>query len=64
MLADKRVLVVDDSSVGRGFLKKLLTIGGAQVDENTDGQQRLAGARAGTPYDLILLDLAIQTWMA
>jgi len=59
MLADKRVLVVDDSSVVRGFLKKLLTIGGAQVDEDTDGQERLARARAGTPYDLILLDLAM-----
>jgi CheY-like chemotaxis protein len=59
MLADKRVLVVDDSSVVPGFLKKLLTIGGAQVDEDTDGQERLARARAGTPYDLILLDLAM-----
>ena len=59
MLTDKRVLVVDDSPVVRGFLKKLLTIGGAQVDEATGGQEGLARARTGTPHDLILLDLAM-----
>jgi signal transduction histidine kinase len=59
MLGDKRILVVDDSPVVRGFLRKLLTVGGARVDEAAGGQEGLARARAGTPYDLILLDLAM-----
>lgn len=58
MLANKRVLTVDDSSTVRTFLRYVLTRQGVtQVDEAASGEEALAKWLGGQKYDLILLDL-------
>jgi signal transduction histidine kinase/CheY-like chemotaxis protein/HPt (histidine-containing phosphotransfer) domain-containing protein len=59
-LADKRVLVVDDSPASCAILAELLTSAGAEVAVAADGRGalgELARARAaGQPYDAVLAD--------
>ena len=51
-----RVLVVDDSSVMRIILRKMLLGLGAEVRETEDGQKALAYLEHGDLPDLMLLD--------
>jgi len=59
MLAAKRVLLVDDSSTIRMFLRAVLTQAGANVQEATSGQEALGLLQSTPTYDLILLDLIL-----
>ncbi|MGB0388478.1 MAG: ATP-binding protein [Ardenticatenaceae bacterium] len=56
MLANKKVLTVDDSRTIRIFIKALLSAQGADVSEATSGEEALAFCQQKN-YDLILLDL-------
>jgi signal transduction histidine kinase len=59
MLQEKRVLMVDDSSTIRLFLRSVLSHTGAVVEEATSGEQALHLLQANPSYDLILLDLIL-----
>lgn len=50
-----KVLVVDDSKVMRGIIRKMLGNGGAEVLEAADGRQALEKLAAG-PVDCIISD--------
>lgn len=55
----KRVLIVDDSSIVRNYLQKLLSEN-YTVDMAVDGQEaieRLSAVEQGSPIDVIILDL-------
>src|SRR5687768_15595947 len=56
---NKRVLTVDDSAIIRLFLRHLLSVRGATVEEAASGQEALALFAAGKQFDLILLDLLL-----
>ncbi len=58
-LEGKRVLSVDDSPTIRAFLRKLLTMRGAEVEEVATGEEAVARCTVGDPYDLVLLDLML-----
>ena len=59
MLKAKRVLLVDDSSTIRMYLRSVLIHTGAIVEEATSGEDALRQLQANPPYDLILLDLIL-----
>ncbi len=59
MLDAKRVLIVDDSSTIRLYLRAVLTQGGAITQEATCGEEALQIVRSNPAYDLILLDLIL-----
>src|SRR5262249_49106547 len=56
-----RFLVVEDVELNQRLLAAILRRAGATVDLADDGQQglerALAAERAGTPYDLLLMDM-------
>ena len=57
-LDDYRVLVVDDSEDTLYVLRELLTLAGAKVDTEADGNQAILRVLDGAkPYDLIVMDL-------
>lgn len=58
-MADRniKILVVDDSSLIRGIIRKELEGGGYQVDEAVHGFEALAKASQNPPPDLITLDV-------
>jgi two-component system chemotaxis response regulator CheY len=51
-----KVLIVDDSSVIRRFLTKVLEPEGIEVTEAADGPAALQALRCGPPVDLAILD--------
>ena len=53
-----RILVVDDDKRIRSMLEMMLVRAGHQVDTASDGQQALEHL-AGTPVDLIILDIVM-----
>ena len=53
------VLVVDDSRMNRMTLVRLLERLGHETTEATDGREALDALTAGTPVDLVLLDLVM-----
>ena len=53
------VLVVDDSRMNRMTLVRLLERLGHETTEATDGREALDVLAAGTPVDLVLLDLVM-----
>ena len=59
MLDAKRVLIVDDSSTIRLYLRAVLAQGGAITQEATCGEEALQMIRSNLSYDLILLDLIL-----
>ena len=59
MLANKRILVVDDSITIRMFVRNLLASKGALVHDAECGKGALALCDSGQPYDLIVLDLIL-----
>ena len=56
VLADKRVLVVDDNDTMRSLYSRITKTLGCHVEEANSGEAVLAGIEAGAHYDLILLD--------
>ncbi len=57
-LEDYRVLVVDDSEDTLYILRELLTLAGASVDTEVDGNQAILRILDGAkPYDIIVMDL-------
>jgi signal transduction histidine kinase/CheY-like chemotaxis protein len=57
LLADRRILLVDDNASAREVIGAMLASFGLVVDACADGETALARLReAGLPYDLILLD--------
>ncbi|MBA3531411.1 MAG: response regulator [Ardenticatenales bacterium] len=56
---NRRVLTIDDSAIIRLFLRRLLTLRGALVEEAACGQDALVLFAAGQQFDLILLDLLL-----
>jgi len=52
----QRILVVDDVAINRVFLRATLTALGAEVIEASGGTEAVE-AVAGTPFDLVLMDL-------
>jgi PAS domain S-box-containing protein len=60
-LEGMRVLVIDDNAINRYILYQTLTIFGCHSHEASDGNEGLQmlidAAEAGTPYDLLLLDV-------
>jgi PAS domain S-box-containing protein len=60
-LVGRRILIVDDCPENREILGFLLTESGAHVDAAEDGARgvevALAGAAAGRPHDLVLMDM-------
>ena len=59
MLEGKRILIVDDSTTIRMFLRAVLTQTGANVDDAADGESALAKVQSNPSYDLIMLDLIL-----
>jgi signal transduction histidine kinase len=60
MLADKRILIVNQSTTLRYFLNQILTSEGAEIVEAESGRQALAFATGDEAFHLILLDLALE----
>lgn len=57
-LEDYRVLVVDDSEDTLFVLRELLSLAGAQIDTEIDGNQAILRVLDGAkPYDVIIMDL-------
>ncbi|MBM3571137.1 MAG: response regulator [Alphaproteobacteria bacterium] len=60
-LAGLRILLADDHALNRQIARENLEIRGASVTTVNDGKQAVtavwAGADAGTPYDLVLMDI-------
>ena len=59
MLANMRVLTVDDSATIRMFMRVLLARHGAIVAEAATGAEAMAKVTSGEHFDLILLDLIL-----
>lgn len=59
LFKNKRILTVDDSAMTRYFLRRLLTLQGATVEEAASGQEVLEHYQANQRYDVILLDLQL-----
>jgi CheY-like chemotaxis protein len=57
--AHKRVLLVDDNFVTREVLSLALAADGYMVATAANGEEALGRLKAGTPVDVILLDLAM-----
>lgn len=51
-----RALIVDDSRFVRGYLRGLLEEKGIECEEAADGQAGMDLLKAGTPFDLALVD--------
>jgi two-component system chemotaxis response regulator CheY len=51
-----RALIVDDSRFVRGYLRGLLEEKGIECEEAADGQIGMDHLKAGTPFDLALVD--------
>lgn len=63
----RRILVLEDETLLRRLIHSTLTLAGFQVDETWDGQQTVDAYRQaqerGQPYDLLIMDLAIENGM-
>jgi signal transduction histidine kinase len=59
MLANMRVLTVDDSATIRMFMRVLLARHGAAVAEASTGAEAIDAVTSGEHFDLILLDLIL-----
>jgi CheY-like chemotaxis protein len=61
--AGLRILNADDSATNREVLAKMLHPSGATIEQAENGQQALdlwlQARRAGTPYDIVLLDITM-----
>jgi two-component system cell cycle sensor histidine kinase/response regulator CckA len=57
--ATRTILVVDDNSAVRGFVKAVLISAGYQVIEAENGEEALGICRDGHSIDLVLTDLAM-----
>jgi CheY-like chemotaxis protein len=55
-LAGTRILLAEDSAVGRAIIGRILHVAGAEVVTVSDGAEAVASALA-EPFDLILLDI-------
>jgi len=59
-MAGRRVLTIDDNETNRRILQELIAsweLAGTEVSSGAEGLQRLHdSARAGNPYDLVILD--------
>ncbi len=58
-----RVLVMDDDKTVRDVLNQMLVMRGYDIEESADGEEcivkYLSNMKAGTPFDLVIMDLTI-----
>jgi len=58
-----RILVMDDDEIVRDVVRQMLMLRGYDVEESVDGEGSvalyLANMKAGTPFDMVIMDLTI-----
>jgi PAS domain S-box-containing protein len=61
--AKGRILVMDDDEMVREVVRQMLTLRGYEVEESVDGEGSVAlyqaNMEAGTPFDVVIMDLTI-----